>query len=156
MNESLPLHPGARTCINSGYCCRVAPCPFGTWDAQRHQCTHLTEDNKCGVYDEILARPQEEWQLAPAFGAGCCSPLNPDRQRMLAEAHMKKQIAKLKRCACCHRLAHQVHEAPSNGVTMLVCTDCYCKYEVNDGEPFMVWTNRCEEDYERFSRLFKS
>jgi len=75
---------------------------------------------------------------------------------MLAAAYMKKQIAKLKRCACCHRLTHQVHEAASNGITMLVCTACYCKYEVNDGDPLLVWTNREEEDYERLIQLFKS
>lgn len=82
-NAPLPLYPGARMCINSGYCCRQAPCPFGEWDEKKHQCKHLTEDNKCGIYEEIIARPVPEWYVAPAFGAGCCSPLNPDRLRML-------------------------------------------------------------------------
>ena len=85
VNEPLPLHPGARTCIQSGYCCRQAPCPFGEWDPARHQCKHLTDENKCAIYKEILARPVEDWWLAPAFGAGCCSPRNPDRARLLAQ-----------------------------------------------------------------------
>lgn len=85
MSQPLPLFPGARTCIHSGYCCRIAPCPFGTWDAARHQCVHLTVENECAIFYKILERPEEEWKWAPAFGAGCCSPLNPTRQAMLNE-----------------------------------------------------------------------
>lgn len=82
---ALPLYPGARPCIHSGYCCRTAPCPYGTWDAARKQCAQLTADNLCARYEEILARPQAEWWMAPAFGAGCCSPLNPVRREMLRQ-----------------------------------------------------------------------
>lgn len=84
MSEPLPLYPGARMCINSGYCCKVRPCSFGVWDATRKQCVHLTADNKCGIYNEIISRPQHEWYWEPAFGAGCCSPFNSDRARLLA------------------------------------------------------------------------
>ena len=75
-------------CINSGYCCRQAPCPFGTWDAARHQCAFLTADNKCQKYDEILASGQGA--MSPAFGAGCCSPMNPTRQALLAKRRLIK------------------------------------------------------------------
>ena len=84
VSEPLPLYPGSKPCIHSGWCCRSGPCPYGTWDAARHQCVHLTKENACAIYHEILARPQEEWWFAPAFGAGCCASLNPDRAAMLA------------------------------------------------------------------------
>lgn len=85
MGEPLPLFPGAQPCVMSGYCCRVAACPFGTWDEDRHQCAQLTEDDRCGRYDEILALPRERWAGSPAFGAGCSSTLgNERRARILA------------------------------------------------------------------------
>lgn len=84
-NEPLPLLTGFVACINSGYCCRQGPCPFGSWDAKKGQCAELTDDNLCARYDEILAMPKFMWDWAPAFGGGCCSPGNPDRRRMLAQ-----------------------------------------------------------------------
>lgn len=83
MNKPLPLFEDAKPCIQSGYCCKQAVCPFGKWDQEKHQCTYLTEDNLCGQYDYILSLPKEQWELSPAFGAGCCSPLNSDRQEIL-------------------------------------------------------------------------
>jgi len=82
-----PLYPGAVSCINSGWCCKQGPCPFGEWDAARHQCAFLTADNKCGKYDEILASGQGA--LSPAFGAGCCSSLNPDRAKLIVAARLQ-------------------------------------------------------------------
>jgi hypothetical protein len=84
--EPLPLWPGAQSCVQSGYCCTVAPCPFGTWDAERHQCAHLAEPDTagrraCAIYADILGKAG--WELAPAFGAGCCSPLNSRRREIL-------------------------------------------------------------------------
>jgi hypothetical protein len=35
----------------------------------------------CRRYEEIPNMPQERWWMAPAFGAGCCSPMNPKRHR---------------------------------------------------------------------------
>ena len=81
----LPLYPGAKACIHSGWCCRQGPCAFGTWDTEQHQCIHLTQDDHCGIYQEIMAKPVAEWKWNPAFGAGCCSSLNPARQAMLAK-----------------------------------------------------------------------
>jgi hypothetical protein len=88
MSDPLPLYPGAKTCVQSGYCCTQAPCPFGTWDHVAHQCTELVWEadgtSRCNKYAEILARPERDWWLAPAFGAGCCSPLgNKRRDRIL-------------------------------------------------------------------------
>jgi hypothetical protein len=70
------------TCVRSGYCCKKAPCPFGTWDSERAQCAYLG-GNKPGAYTclryaEITRAPGAE--LSPAFGAGCSSSLNTDRQ----------------------------------------------------------------------------
>jgi hypothetical protein len=84
MNRPLPLYPGAEPCVNSGFCCRQAACPFGKWDADKHACTYLTEDNLCGKYEEILSLPREQWEFSPAFGAGCGSALfNEARQRII-------------------------------------------------------------------------
>jgi hypothetical protein len=81
-NEPLPLYDGvadglppAVPCVQCGYCCKKTPCPFGTWDAKRKQCEHLTDDNRCAIYHDILAKPGPLWRLAPAFGAGCCMSL---------------------------------------------------------------------------------
>lgn len=85
MSSPLPLYPGASPCQRTGWCCEQGPCPFGTWDAAAHKCTELLYDSagaaSCRRYDEILALPQHVWWMAPAFGAGCCSPLNPRRKR---------------------------------------------------------------------------
>ena len=84
MIEPLALYPGAKACVNSGECCRVAPCGFGKWNVERTQCAHLTEDNLCGIAEEIVKDPS--WEVSPAFGAGCCRPLfNEARNRILRE-----------------------------------------------------------------------
>lgn len=85
-NKSLPLFPGSEPCVNSGYCCKQAACPFGIWNQDKHQCEFLTEENLCGKYEEIINLPKEQWEFSPAFGAGCSSPLfNTERQRILNE-----------------------------------------------------------------------
>ena len=87
---SLPHNP----CVNSGYCCKVRPCPFGesVSDADSScKFLELIEQPKplyprflCGKYDEILASEGNE--ISPAFGAGCCSPLfNVDRDAILKD-----------------------------------------------------------------------
>ena len=69
--------------VHSGWCCRQGPCAFGEWDKKHQQCIHLTKDDHCAIYHEIIARPVEEWYWNPAFGAGCCATLNPRRSAML-------------------------------------------------------------------------
>ena len=73
-------------CIQSGYCCSVAPCPFGEWDAKRGHCAHLLDANEagrrgCARFNEIKRDPSS--RISPAFGAGCCSPLNSVRRALL-------------------------------------------------------------------------
>jgi hypothetical protein len=79
MGAPLPLYPGAKPCVGSGLCCRTGVCGFGTWDEQKHQCRELLENNDgttaCRRYDEILALPESQWAMSPAFGGGCCMPL---------------------------------------------------------------------------------
>lgn len=69
-------------CVRSGFCCKQAPCPFGKWNQAETQCAHLVGDRigryACGIHDEILGQPGAD--DCPAFGAGCCSPLNTDRR----------------------------------------------------------------------------
>jgi hypothetical protein len=79
----LPLAPGALPCVSCGYCCRRAVCPFGRWDPLRGACAHLTDDERCGRFEEIVALPVRLWWASPAFGAGCCSPLNERRRALV-------------------------------------------------------------------------
>jgi hypothetical protein len=75
----------ARECVGCGYCCRTAPCmaaqrvygPVDTcpglkWDGAKYRC------ELCEKPGDIGARYREEL----AIGAGCCSPLNSDRQQI--------------------------------------------------------------------------
>lgn len=83
-------------CVGSGFCCKRAPCPFGTWDDAAHQCASLvpwTGDAltdadgpvpryRCAKHDEIVKHPLAH--IAPAFGAGCCQPMfNVERNRIV-------------------------------------------------------------------------
>lgn len=90
----LPLYDGASPCVGSGFCCKRGPCPFGSVTSSTdYSCIHLTpievKQNEhqrytCGIYDYIITQPH--WELAPAFGAGCCSPMfNPDRSAILRD-----------------------------------------------------------------------
>lgn len=75
-------------CIRSGYCCNKAPCYFGeSISNDNPSCKYLEGDKpgnyKCGKYNEIVAgSPENGAELEPAFGAGCCSALNPVRLKM--------------------------------------------------------------------------
>ena len=107
MVDPLPLCEGASPCVGSGFCCKQAPCPFGEPVSETDRsCQFLVQLEQeagkhprytCGKYDEIVEQPQ--WEVAPAFGAGCCSALgNPDREKVLKEfkaafrKHHRKQI----------------------------------------------------------------
>jgi len=77
--------PMTTSCVRSGYCCKVTICPFGKWDKEKKACAYL-EGNQlgeysCSKYSEIILHPGAEF--SPAFGAGCCSSLNGDRQKLL-------------------------------------------------------------------------
>jgi hypothetical protein len=66
-------------CVQCGHCCRVSTCAFGKWDEVEHQCVHLTEDTKCGIYNKI--KLSSNWEINPAFGFGCSSTMfNQDRE----------------------------------------------------------------------------
>ena len=87
MSEELSLWPGASPCVQCGYCCRVRSCGFGAWDETNHRCSELVDLGDgtygCRKYDEILASKDLSWHISPAFGAGCCSSFNSDRQAIL-------------------------------------------------------------------------
>ncbi len=94
-------------CVRSGYCCNERPCPFGRSDETRpghkQPCVYLEGDGpgayKCGIADWILTQPQ--WELSPAFGAGCCSTMNSDRRDVLKKLYAeidamdREQMARL-------------------------------------------------------------
>lgn len=89
----LPLWPGAQSCVRSGFCCKQAPCGFGEVTSPTDRsCNKLGVDADgrycCTIAEQIVLAPG--WELSPAFGSGCCSSLNPDRQAILrrrAEEH---------------------------------------------------------------------
>lgn len=101
MTDPLPLYPGASPCVGSGFCCKLAPCPYGEWNKTKTQCAHLipigTASGKhqrytCGKYEYIVNQP--DWQLIPAFGAGCCSTIgNPDRSAIIRELRNSDNLA---------------------------------------------------------------
>ena len=56
----------ASKCLNCGYCCKQAPCPFGTWNPIKHECTKLVQKgNKyyCGIADYISKQPGANMSL---------------------------------------------------------------------------------------------
>ena len=65
--------------------CRQSPCPYGEWDDAAKRCVFLRANGDgtydCVLHDQIKADPGSV--IAPAFGTGCCSPLNEDRRRLL-------------------------------------------------------------------------
>jgi hypothetical protein len=87
MSESLPLVEGARPCVQCGFCCKQTTCGAAEYDHTLSQCEALIENDdgtySCGKYDEILEMPKFMWEMMPAFGAGCCSAMNSDRQRII-------------------------------------------------------------------------
>jgi len=71
-------------CVQCGYCCKVAPCAYGTWNSEKQQCTFLTEENFCGKYERLITIPGAKFN--PAFGTGCSSSLfNADRDKKIME-----------------------------------------------------------------------
>ena len=61
-------------CIGCGFCCCIGPCCYGEWDLERHRCVYLTENNRCGCYDIIIAIEKKMGGLS-MFGCGCSSTL---------------------------------------------------------------------------------
>ncbi len=93
-------------CVGSGFCCKRAVCPFGTWDAEAEQCASLvpwdgddltdTDTDgavtryRCAKHDEIVQHPLANF--SPAFGAGCCQPLfNVERDRIVRALNQRSQ-----------------------------------------------------------------
>lgn len=86
-----------RQCVQSGFCCKKAPCAFGTWDAVKGQCAHLevahelapgVTVHRCGIYDQIKGKPGAD--INPAFGAGCCSPLFNENRSAIIRLTMER------------------------------------------------------------------
>lgn len=90
-----------RPCVGSGFCCKLAPCPYGKADPETGWCTYLepwkddplgdeAERYRCGRYEFIIQQPGNEW--VPAFGAGCGATLfNRDRDRIVSTLLRRKR-----------------------------------------------------------------
>ena len=76
-------------CVRSGYCCQTTPCPWGEAEPGGTACVHLVGvapgGYACGRYAEIMAADPGQ-KVVPAFGAGCCSSLNPVRLGLLCRS----------------------------------------------------------------------
>lgn len=81
--EILKLNKKYPQCVHSGYCCKKSPCAFGEMNKEWTRCIYLNPENKCDRHDWILQQPLSKWN--PAFGAGCCSPMNSDRMEILKQ-----------------------------------------------------------------------
>jgi hypothetical protein len=96
---SLPVSLPVKPCVGSGFCCKLAPCPYGEKDPKTGWCTHLVpwegddlgvQRYRCGRYEYIKVQPFAD--MVPAFGGGCCSPLfNEERDRIVIA--LKKKAA---------------------------------------------------------------
>jgi len=80
--------PIGSRCVKCGFCCKQVPCPWGTWDNVKHQCSFLERQQDgtylCGRYAEIVA--ERSGDNCPAFGGGCSSTLfNRDRDEIIAK-----------------------------------------------------------------------
>lgn len=81
-----PIQP----CVKSGYCCKVAPCMFGEWNATKTACKHLAEPNDIGQRDclryQWIIENVPGYEYYPAFGAGCSSVMfNIDRKQVIEQ-----------------------------------------------------------------------
>jgi hypothetical protein len=86
----------SRPCVGSGFCCKVAPCPFGT-AGESGGCVHLVPwaaselrapRYRCGIHAEIVKDASSE--VSPAFGAGCSSTMfNEPRRAILVELRVR-------------------------------------------------------------------
>ena len=71
-------------CVKCGYCCTKAVCFYGIWSKDKDQCTFLTDDKLCAIYDIIVKDKDAKWN--PAFGMGCSGSLfNTVRENKLKE-----------------------------------------------------------------------
>lgn len=87
MTKPLEVYEGAVPCVKCGFCCKNAPCGFGEWNAGKGCCCMLVDKKdgtyECEIYEDIIKGEDKSWHIAPAFGAGCCSSVNRDRQALL-------------------------------------------------------------------------
>lgn len=79
----------AAPCIGSSFCCRQASCMIGTLKhGPGGDCPSLVERygrHWCGELLSASSERAKAIRLDLYIGAGCCSALNEDRQRMLRE-----------------------------------------------------------------------
>ena len=85
--KGLPLYPGSRPCVQCGYCCKVRSCGCAEYDINKGQCSALVDNGDgtygCGIFKEITDKPISQWEMCPAFGAGCCCVFNSDRKKLI-------------------------------------------------------------------------
>lgn len=81
-----------KPCVGCGECCKKVLCGFGRPDPSggcRYQ-VPWKDDNlpmtryRCGVYDDIVDSPGAD--VSPAFGAGCCQPLENTARGQIVSA----------------------------------------------------------------------
>jgi hypothetical protein len=83
-NKPTPRGAEPKPCVRCGWCCRLKSCGFGKWNFDKDECSELASDGqgkfRCGIYDMIVAYPEECRSVDPGFGKGCLTHTNPDRK----------------------------------------------------------------------------
>lgn len=96
--------PKYQSCVGSGFCCKQRPCPYGEAAPDTGWCIHLAPwegDDlgvpryRCGRYEYI--KTQRGWEYIPAFGAGCSSAINTDRDLVVLALRRRDGPGDLKR-----------------------------------------------------------
>ena len=91
------LRPPHRKCVGCGYCCRKATCALGAVHFSRHSsgpkeslspCPYLVRlygRSWCGLLLSASEEVRKDIEDGALFvGAGCCSPLNTERSKLLS------------------------------------------------------------------------
>ncbi len=78
----------SKPCVGSGYCCKKAPCVLGVEKhGQVAPCPSLVfKDGRywCGLVEDAKSEEEKQHLInILGIGAGCCSPLNSDRAKMI-------------------------------------------------------------------------
>lgn len=80
----------AGPCVGSGHCCKQAPCHLALErGVTKGPCTFLEEEGGrhwCGLIRSASPEEAARFRAQLYVGAGCCSPLNSSRLKMLSNS----------------------------------------------------------------------
>lgn len=134
-----------RPCVGCGYCCQKVTCIAGEIESARlgvkaHPCPFLYQRDR--RYWCKLAEESRKTAEGLAIGAGCCSPLNTQRRRLMT--HPRRSVTMFLVFCCCYSgsalAAHGILNVTSEPSGAAVSLDgkrigrAPCKVGVTPGE----------------------